>query len=61
MALRGLHTNWAKGSYVNDRNYFMKQKENPTGPYTLPYYDGSIAIGYVKSGQKGDVGSKTTY
>jgi hypothetical protein len=46
MALTGLHTDWVKGSYLNDRNYFMKQKENPTGPYTRPYYDLSIAIGY---------------
>ena len=46
MALTGLHTDWVKGSYLNDRNYFVGQKENPSGPYTRPYYDGSIAIGY---------------
>ena len=46
MALTGLHTDWEEGSYLNDRNYFLGHEENQTGPYTRPYYDGSIAIGY---------------
>jgi hypothetical protein len=46
MALAGLHTDWANGSYENDRNVFLRQAENPSGIYTQPYYDTSIAIGY---------------
>ncbi|MDA8338471.1 MAG: hypothetical protein M0Z70_04130, partial [Nitrospiraceae bacterium] len=51
MALTNLHTNWENGSYANDRNKFLKEKENPNlaggGSYGLtPYFDGSIAIGY---------------
>lgn len=54
MALTGLHTNWDKGSYFDDRNWFFKQKENaPLANGTdlsglRPHWDGgsSIAIGY---------------
>ena len=51
MALTNLHTNWDFGSYYNDRDNYIKSRENPilfggnTSDLT-PYYDGSIAIGY---------------
>ena len=45
------HANWALGSYLADRNDFIKRLENPllangNLSYLQPYYDGSIAIGY---------------
>jgi len=51
MALTNLHTNWDFGSYYNDRDHLIKQRENPDLASDLisgltPYYDGSIAIGY---------------
>jgi hypothetical protein len=39
MALTRLHTNWANGSYVNHRNYFLGQEEHARGPNTQPYFD----------------------
>jgi hypothetical protein len=58
MALTGLHTDWEYGSYLNDRDWFIKVKENAllangtdlSGLH--PHFDGrtdgrgSIAIGY---------------
>jgi Ca2+-binding RTX toxin-like protein len=57
MALTGLHTDWEYGSYFNDRDWFIKVKENaPLANGDLsglhPHFDGrmdgrgSIAIGY---------------
>jgi hypothetical protein len=34
MALTGLHTDWVKGSYLNDRNYFLVAKIGDVGSET---------------------------
>ncbi len=54
MSLTGVHTNWENGSYINDRNQFIKQRENDdlandTNVLEVrPHWDhgNSIAIGY---------------
>jgi hypothetical protein len=46
MPLTGLHVDWQYGSYENDRNEHVRQRENTTRNKTRPYYDHSIGIGY---------------
>ncbi|MBU0633007.1 hypothetical protein KKA17_10220 [bacterium] len=53
MALSNTHTNWAHGSYTNDRDYYLKEKENSDlfgdGVTNLNAHDdnnGHLAFGY---------------
>jgi hypothetical protein len=46
MALTGLRDYVWPDAYLTDRNYHVGWLENHNGHYTVPYFDGSIAIAY---------------